>query len=152
MADRFMDRVDYDKMLSALEASIPGEITGALRDSLKSKLKYGNEFSLRRRLRDLVEPLPSSIRQMILMGNDQVPQMWIDTRNYYTHSLGGTPTSVLGGAGMHRAGVRLKILLRVLYLHQLGVSDAILVGALNGTNKESQFLQQLFGERSLASE
>jgi hypothetical protein len=127
----------------ALSNAIPKNVTADHRDSLKSRIKYGNEISLRKRLDALVQRLSAPLRQRILGSRGLIPQSWVETRNYYTHWDESSRESVLDGTAMHRAGVRLKHLLRALYLDVAGIPQASIEQALDGTNRESQYLIQL---------
>jgi ApeA N-terminal domain 1 len=55
---------------------------------------------------------------------------WIDTRNYYTHWDEAERGSVLDGVEMHRAGVRMKHLLRALYLYLVWIPQEAILAAL----------------------
>lgn len=133
----------YDEIRKALSTAIPKDVAADHRDSLKTRIKYGNEVSLRKRLDALIQRLSTSINHTILGPDGRVPQNWVETRNYYTHWDESLRTNVLDGPGMHRACVRLRHLLRALYLDLAGVPQASIERALVGANRESQYLLQL---------
>ncbi|AXW24571.1 hypothetical protein CJO86_13890 [Ralstonia solanacearum] len=135
---------EYSKIAGTLNSAIPLTVQSDHRDSLKGRIKYGNEYSLRKRLKALIDPLPISIRKLVL-GGPSLPGRWVDTRNYYTHWDETARSSALNEVDMHRAGVRMKLLLRVLYLQLVGVPEPSLLTALNGANRDSQYLLQLNG-------
>lgn len=139
---KYLSDGDYLEIVKVLNAAIPSSFDDNFRESLKSRIRYGNEYSLRKRLKEMVDPLPTSIKLLILQGQI-VPGQWVDTRNYYTHWDESARASALDGAAMHHACVRMKLLLRVLILFEIGVSEELLVSALQGTNTESQYLLQL---------
>jgi hypothetical protein len=143
MPGQYMADSEYAKVANTLSAAIPSTVCKDHRDALKAKIKYGSEYSLRKRLKELIDPLPDSIKQLVL-GELTVPSKWVDTRNYYTHWDEAGRAEALDGAGMHYAGVRMRLLLRVLYLQQIGVSEQVIVTSLqNGTNDESRRLLQI---------
>jgi hypothetical protein len=73
-----------------------------------------------------------------------VPQTWIKTRNYYTHWDETERASALNSTDMHRAGVRMKHLLRTLYLDLVGIPQgAILAALLNPLCDDARYLTQL---------
>lgn len=133
----------FEAIKRALWNAIPTDVPPDHRDSLRSRIKYGNEISLRKRLDALAQRLNESLRQQILGAVGLFPQSWVETRNYYTHWDEGSRGSVLDGPAMHRAGVRLKHLLRALYLDVAGVPQAAIQKALGGANRESRYLTQL---------
>lgn len=134
---------EYEPIKQALSNAIPNNVASDHKDSLRSRIKYGNEIALRKRLDSLVESLPLPLRKHILGGDGAVPRSWVDTRNYYTHWDEGSRGLVLDGIGMHRAGVRMRYLLRVLYLIFVGIPYSAIAKALNNACDSSQYLIQL---------
>lgn len=133
----------YDSVRKTLSNAIPQSVESAHKEALKSRIKYGNEVSLRKRLDALVARVPQEIRVQILGGDGSVPRSWVVTRNYYTHWDEASRDSILDGVEMHRAGVRMKHLLRVLYLDFVGIPFAAIAKALRNACSESQYLVQL---------
>jgi ApeA N-terminal domain 1 len=142
MPGNYMPDSEYSKVADLLMDAIPTSVESDHREALKGRIRYGSEYSLRKRLKALVDPLPLPIRKLIL-GGPIVPNRWVDTRNYFTHWDEAGKVQALSSAEMHYAGVRMRLLLRVLYLHQIGVSEQVLVTALSSMNGESQYLMQL---------
>lgn len=144
MDGTYLSKDDYEPVRKSLCQAIPAAVKSDHRDALKSKIKYGYEFSLRKRLEAVVGRLGMDIRERILGPGGSVPRTWVDTRNYYTHWDETERASVLDGAGMHRAGVRMKHLLRALYLDLVGVPQPAILTALDSPlYNESQYLIQL---------
>jgi hypothetical protein len=140
----YMTADAYEDTRKLMCDAIPKGLSSGHRSTLKSKIQYGYEFSLRKRLAMLVNALDESLRRHILGSSGAIPESWVDTRNYYTHWDETTKANVLDGADMHHAGVRLKCLLRALYLNLLGIPQAAILRALqNQLNDESQYLIQL---------
>lgn len=139
----YMPSEDYQAVKSALVEAIPSNLSKNHKDSLRSRIRYGNEISLAKRLNDLADILSSPIRQLIFGGNDTVPREWIDTRNYYTHWDEQSCQNVLDGQGMLDANVRIRHFLRALYLDLAGIPQSAILRALNGNSEESQHLLQI---------
>lgn len=139
----YMPPDDYESVRQVLTASIPISMGASHRDALKSRIKYGNELSLRKRLDDLAGRLDTSLRTRIFGGTGAVPRKWIATRNYYTHWDEASRNDALDTQGMYYATVRLRHFLRVLYLDFVGIPQAAIASALDGTYKASQHLLQL---------
>ncbi|MHB1144680.1 MAG: ApeA N-terminal domain 1-containing protein [Thiobacillus sp.] len=136
---------EYETIRKTLSNAIPNTVSPDHKDALKARIKYGNEISLRKRLDALVKRLPIVLRQYILGDDGLVPKRWVDTRNYYTHWDEASRESVLDGIGMHRAGVRMKHLLRALYLDLVGIPHSAIIKSLGNACGESQYLIQLNG-------
>lgn len=103
------------------------------------------KISLRKRLDALVKRLPIELRQHVLGNDGSVPKNWVDTRNYYTHWDETSRDTVLDGIGMHRAGVRMRHLLRALYLDLVGIPHSAIIKSLGNACGESQYLIHLNG-------
>jgi hypothetical protein len=139
----YMAASDYERVRDTLSKAIPSEVSPSHRSALLSKIRYGNELSLASRIRGLLGTLPLSIRTRVLGNDGGLPRAWIDTRNYYTHWDEALMPGILSLGEMHNAGVHLKQLLRVLYLHLVGVSEYTLLTALSNTSHASLHLSQL---------
>jgi hypothetical protein len=140
----YMKSSDYDEgVKDVLTAAIPDSVTHDHRNALLSKIRYGNELSLATRIRRMLDILPLSVRRGVLGNTGKLPRSWIDTRNYYTHWDEALKANVLEPGEMHEASVRLKGLLRVLYLHLAGVTEEVLLKALANHSHVSRHLRQL---------
>ncbi|MFZ6875612.1 HEPN domain-containing protein [Undibacterium sp. Di27W] len=134
---------EYKAIHDSLCMAIPDGIGSDHRDALKSRIRYGNEISLRKRLDSLASRLPDSLRVVILGNGGSIPRSWVVTRNYYTHWDDASRNSILDGMDMHRAAVRIRLFLRVLYLRFVGISEAAIQKSLVNASYESQYLIQL---------
>ena len=142
-AGTYMDDNDYESVKKTLGDAIPAGLSPDHKDALRSRIRYGNQISLRKRLDELVKGLPEEIRTIVLGGEGSVPRNWIDTRNYYTHWDEELRGSVLDTQGMYNANVRLRHLLRVLHLNLMGIPPEAVVKSLRNGSRSSQHLTQL---------
>lgn len=139
----YMDEKGYEKVKKALGDAIPADVASDHKDALRSRIRYGNQVSLRKRLNFLAGLLPEQMRKILLGTDGRVPRSWIDTRNYYTHWDEELRANVLHTQEMYDANVRMSVLLRVLYLRLMGIPDEHLIGALSNHSNDSQHLAQL---------
>lgn len=139
----YLSSKEYEPIRQVLSDAIPQSVASGHKEALKSRIKYGNEISLRKRLDALVGRLPLPLRKHILGGDGTVPRSWVETRNYYTHWDEASRKLVLDGIEMHRAGVRMRHLLRTLYLDAVGIPHSAIAKSLNNGCGESQYLIQL---------
>ena len=112
---------EYEKIKHALTAAIPPYVHADHRDSLRSRIRYGNQISLRKRLDGLTDTLTPELAKAILGKNGQVPRSWIDTRNYHTHWDEELRGNVLEDQEMYFANVRMRHFLRALYIDLMGI-------------------------------
>lgn len=93
-------------------------------DWLKAKLEFGNEPSLHERLKELIEELPNSIKNVLLKPN---PEKFIldfkRSRNYYTHYSAILERKALKGGELFYLKERCKILLICFVLKEIGFTD-----------------------------
>jgi len=89
---------------------------------LSKRLEYGYEYSLRKRLNDIVGSLNDAVQKRITGGNSNFVAECADTRNALVHEGGGGIESK-GLVAMHRTNRQLRALLNVLIWKQLGLPD-----------------------------
>jgi hypothetical protein len=149
---QYLSEKEYVPIKDALIRAIPATISADHREALKSKIRFGYEFSLRKRLAQVVSRLDPIVARKILGESGAVPSSWVHTRNYYTHWDDASREDALSGMEMHRASVRLRHLLRVLYLDFIGIPTTAIAKALDGAFAESQYLIQLNNAARRASD
>ena len=92
------------------------------KDWLKSKLKYSNEPTLRKRLRDIWANLPAAITTKL--GNrDTFIGITVDTRNYWTHFDDELKAKVAKGYEFYRLVTKLRIMLQTCLLKELELTQ-----------------------------
>ena len=122
----YLPEAQYATLLQGLIRAIPAGTPNDLTERLKGTLKYGNELSLRTRLRRLLRGLaPES--QGVLLGKltvDQFVAEIVDTRNYYTHYSSVSPNVLCGNRLLDRVR-RLRQLVAMAFLLEIGVGEAL---------------------------
>ena len=139
----YMADTDYEAVKKALGDALPSTVSPPHKSALKSKIKYGNEYSLQKRLTKLVKALPDPVHLLAIGVAGDFPRPWIDTRNFFTHWDKELEQKIITGQALYEANVRLRVLLRLVYLHFVGVDPQILEKALLGTSPLAQHLIQL---------
>jgi len=139
----YMTDTDYEAVKKALGDALPATVSPSHKSALKSKIKYGNEYSLQKRLNELVKALPDPIHKLAIGDAGDFPRPWIDTRNFFTHWDKELEHKIVTGQALYESNVRLRVLLRLVYLNYIGVDLQMLEKALNGTNPLAQHLIQL---------
>jgi len=124
----YMQEDEYAATISEFLSHLPAAIQGDHRQSLKNRLKYGNEHSLRKRLTDLLGRLPENARLRIAGDLGKFVSKTVDTRNYYTHYDHASRANAFEGKDAFVAAERIRILVVANLLHDLGIKgDALLV-------------------------
>lgn len=126
----YMDQAAYDNAVTELVRHIPAGIESDHRQSLKSRLKYGNEFSLRKRLHALFERVPDNVAARIAGNVPQFVGKVVDTRNYFTHYDHASRAGAFAAKDAYVAAERLRVLVVAHLLHDLGIGDDKLLSVL----------------------
>jgi hypothetical protein len=76
---------EYEHLFETLKLCLrANHLPADLRDSLKSRLKYGNEYSQRKRFNLLLKMLPSRFTERFRLDRREMGRI-VDARNKYTH-------------------------------------------------------------------
>lgn len=116
---------EYEPIRETLCSAIPPGIDKDFQDRLKAAVKYGYQYSLRTRLKLLLQKLRDQTKEALL---GEKPQTFIDltvrVRNYLTHfDEAEKPAVVDDTTHMYNLNQRLRALLIVLLLTYLGVPE-----------------------------
>lgn len=125
-AGMYLPRREYDAIAEAMEQAIPQQTPPDLRASLRSRLKYGNEHALRKRMNDLVDSLPGALRGMIFGDEVMSVARMVDARNYIVHRDESLRATSMTPGELIRAANRLDLLASYHLLRQAGLSAELL--------------------------
>jgi hypothetical protein len=139
----YMNVDDYESVKQTLGNAIPVTVTGSHRDALRSRIRYGNEISLAKRLAELADRIGPELCRRLFGASASIPRAWIDTRNYYTHWDEQSRANLMDGQQIMHANLRLSLFARALYLDFAGFDRAAIQRALDGLNDQSQWLLQI---------
>lgn len=143
LSGNYMDESEYDSVKSTIEAAIPPSVASDHRDALRSRIRYGNQISLSKRLNELRDCIGIPLASLLIASDGKVPRNWIDTRNYLSHWDEELRRDAIDGQEMYNANVRMEHLLRALYLLMAGVASETLLQCLQNTSRTSQQLVRL---------
>ena len=124
----YLSPKEWAPICDALIAAIPAGITNSHKVSLEARLRYGNEWSLRKRLTALLEGLPRDARDLVTGGSTGFVDEVVKERNALTHR-GSQQERPFKGLELVHATLRLQLLLVLFALHAIGVEDDQLVPA-----------------------
>jgi hypothetical protein len=137
----YMDQTAYDQTIAAVTSRIPTAIAGDHRHSLLNRLKYGNEYSMRKRLSRMLASLPKAVAVKISGSNDFVQRV-VATRNYFTHYGEDSKSDAYRGSDILYAAERLRILLTVKVLSDLGLKASTLSTILDRHRETAYYLSR----------
>lgn len=135
----YMDESKYESVKSA----IPTEVRSSHPDALRSRIRYGNQVSLSRRLDELRDYIGDYLARLIIAPDGRIPRSWIETRNYHSHWDEELRDKAIDGQAMYYANIRMQHFLRVLYLLMAGIPVDTILQSLTNNSHTSQQLAQL---------
>ena len=126
----YLTATDYAAALTSFTPSIAAITDADLRSALKARLKYGNEYSLRKRLKELSKLLPMGVLALIHPKPVPFLEQAVDTRNYLTHFDASLKGIAFDGDELYWATRLLRWFFVAIILTDLGIPEGILVNAL----------------------
>ncbi len=122
-ADEIYQAEAYERLVSAIPATLDSDF----KNSLKSRLFYGNEFSLRKRLNEIIKSVDGALDFEFVKSKKEreyFVSKAVDTRNYWTHY---TPDLASKAAQTPEERLvlltRFQLLLEIRLLKELGFED-----------------------------
>jgi len=122
----YQNEADYLKCVyPQLVEAIPRDIEADYRNSLEAKLRYCYEYSLRKRIGDLLRRAPEGI-VLLFLGTDsgarnRFVNRVVDTRNYFTHYTKELGTKAASDEELYWLYVKLRILCELMFFRQMGL-------------------------------
>jgi hypothetical protein len=148
MDAKYVTPEEYQKIAAALNAGIPADTPSSLKQSLKSRIKYGNEYSLRKRLEGILSSLDTETVKLVCPNHTKLRDSLVETRNYLTHYTEELKENAIHGPGLFYANLRMKLLLTILLCKEVGVNEESIRKALLNNNKWMQLIH-LYTERDM---
>lgn len=122
--ETYLSETDYEqKVKEPLVKEIDKlQINGGLKDSLKNKLKYGNEKSLFNKLKAIYKRKEELCKQL---GIDEALLEKIkNTRNYFTHYT-EDKNNILSWEETAKTVIKLKAVLELFILEEIGLNNGV---------------------------
>jgi len=125
----YISSEDFEEVRKAVVGAIPQGTDPALRQALKEKLTWGNEFSLRKRLRQLLASIPQSLADAVGRKKiQQLPDELTETRNALAHCV--DPPKQAPDMWLFHLTMQSRLLLKLLVLRKIGVPDDVIAKAI----------------------
>ncbi len=118
----YLSNKEYKEIYNALVNAIPDGVRSDLKDRLKEYLKYGNEFSLRKRLKEIFDKYQEILNGFI-GDKDAFIEKVVATRHYHTHHDEDLKQHAASGEVLYRLTQKLEMLLVICLLTELGFNS-----------------------------
>jgi hypothetical protein len=121
----YLPKDQYSKVRDVLIMNIPDFVAEDHRESLESRIHFGNEFSLKTRLTAIFEDF-GEIFSSLIEDQDEFIKDVKNTRNYYTHYDESLKRKAKTGQDLFILTEKLKFIIEICFLKELGLpSDKI---------------------------
>jgi hypothetical protein len=139
---RYLPKSEYKELVFTPLVNMIPDANRDLQESLKSKLGYGNEYSLKTRLSELLDKSGDIVPQ--LLGNRKVfIDKTVNTRNYLTHYDKKSYNRAARETDLVSLTKKLRILLEVCLVTQTGLD---LSKAKDLFGRHRRILEEAFGQ------
>lgn len=130
---QYMTRDEYASIEKEQVAAIPARVPDALRERLKNVLKYGNEYSLRKRLTVMLNVLGSDAQEQVHPQIEAFVEQVVDARNHVTHRP--PERKRMTGLALYDLNRRLEVMITHLVLAALGVPAPEAIAAVRRSRR-----------------
>jgi hypothetical protein len=114
----WVEKEKYDEFIDKLSKIIPQDVNSDFIKKWKDRIKYAYEYSLRDRVKELLEKY-SEIFGEIILDEKKFINCVVETRNFFVH-LSETNNCVLEGEKLYWGFIALKMLMEVCFLDEIG--------------------------------
>lgn len=118
----YVDEGKYQEILTPIKVAIPDSAGPKLRSRLIDLLSFGNQFSLRKRIKDLTNRFDSLSKNKIIDINSALINKIVDSRNYYTHYDPSLESKAARGIELYDLNQQIILILTVIIFEILGAN------------------------------
>jgi len=124
---KYMTVQEYEPIKQKLVDSLPQNVDKDWKQSfIAGKIDYGNEFSLNKRLKQILADLEPDTVKLVCNKPAAFSKKVADTRNYYTHYSDKLKEAAASGPHLYWLSQRLRILLMIVLLKELGIHEPLI--------------------------
>jgi hypothetical protein len=138
---KYLSDDNYTHIHKTLNKAIPQEVKDDFRKSIKQKLKYLNEFSLRKRLKEILEKC-GDVVNIIIHDNERFIEDVVKTRNFLTHYDKNIEMEAKSDEDLIKLVQKLKFILEICFLIELEIPVETITSLIS-RNKRYKYLEKL---------
>lgn len=128
--EEFCSSEDYEPIWAIFYGVIPDSISDDFRESIITKIKYFNQYSLQRRIKDLLRSFQNEYGEIIkeIFGNrSEWAKKVADRRDHFTHHENDNP---LDYRELYLWTVQGKLLLNIVIMREIGFDKEIIMNMI----------------------
>jgi HEPN superfamily Apea-like protein len=139
-SNEYMTEKEYAPIMKALIGAIPSSVAPDHCDALKSRIKFGNEFSLRKRIELLFDSLKSETADLVCLDRGAFITRLVKMRNYLLHRTDELRGSAIEGLDLYYTCEQLMVLIRILILKNIGIDEVLVADRIKEGHRTSQVI------------
>lgn len=132
---KYLSDNEYKPICDTIVNAIPSSIEDSFRESLRNKIIYGNEFSLRKRLLEFTKTKKVSWFELTIGKDKKLVSKIVATRNYLTHYDDKSKKGIFEYGDILHMNEKLNALLSILLLEQIDTPTEILFDIVHYLHK-----------------
>ncbi len=136
----YVSQEKYEAIRAALALAIPPDTTPDLKASLQNRIKYGNEYSLRKRLNELLKSLEPPTLELICDDRQLYVEKVVATRNFLTHYTSELRSQAWHEDKLFQVCQSLTVLLTLFLFREVGFTEQRIRDLLNGHSSTRQII------------
>lgn len=141
MDGSYLSDSEFKQLYSHFVRCIPEDLEKDFKETLKDKFRYMNEFSLRRRLKELLNRYKDFIELIIAEPQKFINDI-VNTRNYLTHYDKKLEEKALKDEKLFQLVEQIKVLIQILLFSELGFSSDFIKDILS-SRQQYQYVREI---------
>lgn len=117
---KYLSDNNYVQIYEKLIEAIPKDTDESFRENLKQRLKYHNEFSLWKRLKEVLG-MCGDVTKLLIHNNKKFIKDVVEMRNFLTHYTKDLETKIQEDERLIDFFLQLKFILEICLLIELGI-------------------------------
>jgi hypothetical protein len=139
---KYVSEDDYTQIYKTLISAIPQELDNDFKESLKQKLKYHNEFSLRKRVKKILKKF-GDLGILLIHDNERFVKDIVTTRNFLTHYDKNVEMKAKNGQELYELTQKIKFMLEICFLIELEIPIKTIKGLVSRNQRYQYLARQL---------
>lgn len=121
----YVESEEFDSLQENLVGALPNDLDHDVRQAFQARLQYFNEYSLRKRLKQLWDRSEEVVGDFLSDRTSFVDKV-VNTRNYLTHYTEELETDKLEPIEMYHLIQRMRFFLEIQLLYELGLEESLI--------------------------
>jgi len=140
----YLPENEFDKFRRQIVDSLPKSKNISLNAKLKSIIKYANEFSLRKKMKEFISSFEEDTIAFFGLDSSFIDKI-VSTRNYYTHYDKSLKEDAEKGIELTKLEIKLRYILTLYLFRDLGLNELFILEKIKKNKRASYFIKSSNG-------